>query len=101
MIIQATGRMQQHNDRRLGLALDLLASVYDRDGRFEQSERIHARMLNLLEANYGPEHPALVGSLENHALVLDALGRSEEAEALRIRGRAIRSRISVEQTATA
>jgi tetratricopeptide (TPR) repeat protein len=101
MVIQAIERIQTHNDGRLGLALDLLTSLYDRDGRFELSEPIHAYRIGLIESSLGPVHPSLVVSLENHAAALQGLGRDNQAEALRIRSQVIRSRTSTELKANA
>ena len=57
---------------RLATALNNLASLYKRQGKYEQAEPLYQRALAIREQQLGPEHPTTVTIQEKyHALVRD------------------------------
>jgi tetratricopeptide (TPR) repeat protein len=73
-------------------SLGNLARVYYTQGQYAKAEPLFQRALAILEKALGPEHPAVVTSLENYAFFLRNMGRSEEAAPLETRARAIRAK---------
>jgi serine/threonine-protein kinase len=60
---------------------DCLASVLHAQGKTEEAEAEHRRVLAVSAKMLGPDHPSVVASRNNLATVLQTLGRYEEAEA--------------------
>ena len=56
-----------------------------------RARSLYARALVIWEKALGPEHPDLATCLENYALCLSKMGRSQEAEPLEARAKAIRA----------
>jgi hypothetical protein len=61
-------------------------------GRHEQAEPLFQRALAIVDKSLPSDHPNLAVIHENYAGLLDALGRSDEAAALRVTAAAIRHR---------
>ena len=59
-----------------------LALLYDNQGQYAKAEPLYQRALAIWEKALGPEHPELLKSLENYAVLLRDIGRPKEAEAL-------------------
>jgi tetratricopeptide (TPR) repeat protein len=70
---------------RIALSLGNLARVYGATGRCAEAEPLHQRCLEIIEKALPPDHPHLVRGLRDYAVLLDKLGRAEEAIALRSR----------------
>src|SRR5882762_5402272 len=62
--------------------LTSLCAIYDRTGRPGKAAPCHAHMLAILEKQYGPDNPILVGTLTSEANALRATGHIEEATKL-------------------
>src|SRR5262249_32559110 len=87
--------LQPHADHAAGLAalhqvvLELVVDLLDRMGvfdrhraRFTEAERRHRKALELAEAAYGPDHPAVVTTLGNLGIVARQQGDLAGARAL-------------------
>jgi hypothetical protein len=61
-------------------------------GRHGEAEPLYQRALAIREKALGLEHPNVATCLENYALCLQAMERSQEAEPLEARARAIRAK---------
>jgi tetratricopeptide (TPR) repeat protein len=70
--------------------LALIASIYHRQGRYEEAEGKHRQALLLRTQTFGPEHLHVASSLNNLANVLSDQGKYEEAETEGRRAVAIR-----------
>ena len=68
-----------------------LGCLYRDSGRFTEAEPLFRRCLEIMEKTR-TNHPDPVLVLEDYAVLLDHVGRGEEATALRERGHAIRPR---------
>ena len=66
--------------------LNDLALEYQHEGRYADAEPLYRRSLTMLEAEFGPHHPAVAASLGNLAALYQAEGRYGEAERLCRRG---------------
>ena len=73
----------------VAVSLGNLASLYQDQGRFADSEPLKIRALAILEKALGPDHPSLATSLNNLAYLYDAQGRYADAEPLYKRALAI------------
>jgi tetratricopeptide repeat protein len=60
--------------------------------RLTEAERLYQRVVAILEKALGREHPDVATALSNYASLLRAMGRSQEAEPLEARAKAIRAR---------
>jgi tetratricopeptide (TPR) repeat protein len=67
------------------------ASVEQEEGDLERAELLYRRVLEFQERNLSPHDVQLTVALMNYAGVLEALGRKEDATALRARAEAIRT----------
>jgi tetratricopeptide (TPR) repeat protein len=56
--------------------------VVFRAGKADEAEALLRRALAIMEKNFGPQHPAIVGDLSNLATLLSHLDRGTEAEPL-------------------
>jgi tetratricopeptide (TPR) repeat protein len=72
--------------------LTALAALIDRQGRFEEAERLYRRALTILEREYGEHHHLVAVALNNLAAVRYARRAMEEAEALYRAARSIEMR---------
>ena len=59
--------------------LNNLAELYRATGRLAEAEPLYERVLAILEKALPPDHPHQALFRENYAILLDQLGRSEEA----------------------
>ncbi len=66
--------------------------VYYSQGRTSKAAPLYQRSLAIREKALGPQHPDVAQSLENYAGLLRETGRSEEAEELEARAKAIRAK---------
>jgi pentatricopeptide repeat protein len=57
-----------------------LALVLARQGKYDEAEEMHRRMLELRGRVLGKEHPDTLTSMNNLALVLASQGKYNEAE---------------------
>jgi tetratricopeptide (TPR) repeat protein len=73
-------------------SLNNLAGLYDNQCQYAKAEPLCERSLAILENSLGPEHPNVATSLENYALCLRGIDRSQEAELLESRAKAIRAK---------
>jgi hypothetical protein len=62
------------------------------EGRYSEAELLYARALAIREKALGSEHPDLATSLENYAELLQATARTDEAERMEARAKAIRAK---------
>jgi tetratricopeptide (TPR) repeat protein len=67
---------------RCQFASNNLAALYYNQGQYAKAEPLYNRALAIWEKTLGPEHPNVKGCLEDYALVLRKMGRSEEATRL-------------------
>ncbi|KAI6480714.1 hypothetical protein MCOR13_011076 [Pyricularia oryzae] len=63
-------------------SMNNLASVLDRQGKYEEAEQMHRKTLALYKKVLGPENPSTFTSMGNLASVLDSQGKYEEAKHL-------------------
>jgi len=68
--------------------LDNLAGLYRATDRYAEAEPLIKRVLAIQEKELPVHHPHLRTTLRNYALLLDELGRSDEAAQLRTRAEA-------------
>jgi tetratricopeptide (TPR) repeat protein len=73
-------------------SLNNLAGLYDTQGQYGKAEPLYQRALAIFEKALGPEHPNVVTVLENYALCLRAIHRSQEADLLESRAKMIRAK---------
>ncbi len=69
-----------------------VARAYRIGGLYAEAEPLFQRSLTTLEAALGPEHRDVAILLENYALLLNEMGRLEEAASLEARSLAIRAK---------
>jgi hypothetical protein len=69
-----------------------LAQLYGAEGQYAKAEPLHRRALAIWEKALGPEHRDVAICLENYALCLRAIDRSQEADLLEARVKAIRAK---------
>ncbi|HVG63783.1 MAG TPA: serine/threonine-protein kinase [Hyalangium sp.] len=74
-------------------ALTSLGSVLADLARYEESQRVHERVLALRQKALGPEHPDVTNSLNNLGGVLYYLGKYEEAREIHSRALALREKV--------
>src|SRR2546423_14718082 len=63
-----------------------LANMLSGQGKYEQAEEMHQRVLELRETVLGKEHPDTLMSMNNLANVLSDQGKYEQAEEMHQRG---------------
>jgi tetratricopeptide (TPR) repeat protein len=63
-------------------ALNILAGLYEAQGRYPEAEPLYKRALAIAEKALGPDHPDVSRDLNNLAGLYDAQGRYAEAEPL-------------------
>ena len=63
----------------------------DAQGRYEDAAPLYQRALAICEEVLGAKHPNVAVVLENYAALLQATGRSEEAQNLEARAQTIRA----------
>ena len=73
-------------------SLTNLALVYRAQRRYAEAEPLYKRSLAIIEKALGPEHRYVAWSLENYAVLLRATGRSDEAERMEARAKAIHAK---------
>ena len=76
----------------MAVSLNKLAELYKTQGHYAQAEPLYQRSLAIKEKTLGPEHSGVAQSLENYAALLRQTARSEEAERLEVRAKAIRAK---------
>jgi tetratricopeptide (TPR) repeat protein len=81
------------DDPGVGLALNNLANIYRKLGRYTEAESLWKRSLAIREKAFGPEHPNVATALNNLALLYTDLNRHAEAEPLYQRSLAIREKV--------
>lgn len=70
-----------------------LAVIYMGQGKEpEEADRLYRASRAIWEKVYGPDHPEVASSFDNHARLLESLGRTEEAAAFKARVQEIRAR---------
>jgi tetratricopeptide (TPR) repeat protein len=69
-----------------------LGGLLQSQGRLEEAVPFYERTLAILEKALGPEHPDVATSLENSATLLRETERTDEAEELETRAKAIRAK---------
>ena len=69
--------------------LNVLAGIYDAQGRYAEAEPVYLRGLTIYEHQLGPEHPYTVRNLNNLASLYTVQGRYTDAEPLYQRALAI------------
>jgi tetratricopeptide (TPR) repeat protein len=74
----------------LAALLNNLALLHYHRGAYLEAEPLLARAVRVEAEAFGPDHPDLAVTLENHAAVLLELERREEAEAALNRAKAVR-----------
>lgn len=67
----------------------LSRGLYAEEGKYTEAEPLYRRALPVFERLHGGDRLAVASFLEGYAHVLASMERSEEAEALRTRARAI------------
>ena len=72
-------------------SLNNLATLYHAQGQYTQAEPLYKNALAIEEKALGPDHPAVVTSLENLTALYRATKRDEEAETLEQRAARIRA----------
>jgi hypothetical protein len=72
-------------DYRIAIPVTSLCQVYDQWGKPDKSEPCHARLVALVEKQFGFDSPYLVRDLTAEADALRKLGRNEEADKLQHR----------------
>jgi tetratricopeptide (TPR) repeat protein len=68
-----------HDGSQAVVNLTSLCAVYDRTNRPDKAASCHAHMLAILEKQYGPDNPILVGTLTSEANALRAVGHIDDA----------------------
>jgi tetratricopeptide (TPR) repeat protein len=75
---------------RLATRLNNLAGLYRDTGRYAEAEPLYRRALTILEKALPADHPNLATARKSYARLLDQLGRTDEAIALRAQAVAAR-----------
>jgi tetratricopeptide (TPR) repeat protein len=74
-------------------SLDLLARVLGYQGKYEQAEEMHQRVLGLAQTLLGEENPDTLMSMNNLAIVLSEQGEYERAEEIHRRALGLRETV--------
>ena len=74
----------------MATALNSLAGLYYKQGKFSEVEPLYKRALAILEKALGPEHPHVATALGNYAALLRNTERTTEAKRMEARAKAIR-----------
>ena len=69
--------------------LDNLGKVYQRTGKYDDSSAAHARAIEIVTAELGPDHPNIVAPLANLAVTRISQGKPAEAKTMLVRAVAI------------
>ena len=72
------------------MTLNNLAVFYKSEQRYGEAEPLYRRALSIFERALGPQHPRVGVCLDNYAGLLRKLGRTDEAQVLKDRAKAIR-----------
>jgi tetratricopeptide (TPR) repeat protein len=67
---------------RVAINLSNLATVYELQGRHDETEPLYKRAVDIVSRALGPDHPEVGSSLNNLAVLYKAQGRFQEAEPL-------------------
>jgi hypothetical protein len=65
---------------RFAETLNDLAATYEKEGLYDDAERISKHSLSILEGSPQPNYPMLVQTLRTYSLILSKTGRAIEAE---------------------
>ena len=76
----------------VAVSLNLLALLFQAQGRYAEAEPLFKRALAIEEKAFGPEHPDLATCLASLASLYDAMGRYADAEPLGERALAIQEK---------
>ncbi len=79
-------------DSEVAVALTNLGALVQRDGRYDEAERLYREALAIRERELGPRSPSLAGTLNNLGTVLRRAGRPDEARAVFERALAVLGR---------
>jgi tetratricopeptide (TPR) repeat protein len=79
------------DDLLVSVTLSQLANAYEQQGDYESALPLLQRVLAIQEKRWGTNSPLLLGILDPCARVLDKLNRPNEAAALRVRMKRIRT----------
>ena len=79
------------NDPNTAALLDNLAFLYYTQGHYAEAAPLYQRSLAIKEKALGPEHPDVAQSLETYAALLRQIARTDEAERMEARVKAIRA----------
>jgi tetratricopeptide (TPR) repeat protein len=71
----------------------LLAMVLSDQGKYEEAEKMHRKVLTLTEKVLGKEHPDTLTSMKNLALVLSRQRKYEEAEVMHRQALTLREKL--------
>ena len=66
----------------LALSFTHLAMLYEKQGKYNETEPLYQRALVISERVLGPDHPNTASSLNNLAVLYDNQGKYDEAESL-------------------
>ena len=72
--------------------LNNLALLHHVQGQYAEAEPLYQRSLAIREKVLGAEHPDVATILDNYAELLRVTGRSDEAEEMAARAKAIRAK---------
>jgi len=79
------------NDPNTAALLDNLAFLYYTQGHYAEAAPLYQRSLAIKEKALGPKHPDVAQSLETYAALLRQIARTDEAERMEARVKAIRA----------
>ena len=71
-------REKAHTD--IAVSLNNLATLYYRQGRYDEAERLQLEVLKLYKEVLGIKHPDTISAMANLASIWWQQGRSDEAE---------------------
>jgi len=75
----------------VGLSLNNLALLHYHEGDYQKAAEPFERIIIIFEKTLGSGHPNLVAGMDNYAVILDDLGRSDDAAQWAAKAEAIRN----------
>ena len=83
---------QEPHLTQTAMTLTLLAELYRKQSKYAEAEPLLQRAVAIQEKVLGPEHPKLGDSLKTYADILGKMKRKAEAQKIKARAKAIRSK---------
>jgi len=92
LALEITEKLLGKDNLTVASSLNILALLYDSQGKPHEAEPMYERALEIIEKSLGKDHPNVATSLNNLALIYYALGKYDKAEPMYRRALEIREK---------